>query len=286
MLPLPTLVGWVRDLRRFVCNPHQMVVLFCCSPFVVIGLWYYFWRLKKPSYSLDDARSPRRRSNERALSLSAFALPKMISLPTSQSQFLCRYFRQIWVRDQTRYLMPYFYNSNDILQVSFLSRRFLRHKFRNHRVTWLPCVLSSNIPSDFSCCNTGAWTERRCQVCKFFAVTEDSCVRTASLQYKTNSNGLPLTNHSTWNAIRAESPQLRRHFSSNTASKIKVWRKNLTLLPLLKKVSLLCGLSNTPFINSTLLWGHTSTAKSIKLFFDTCHACVSLRRYQWPTHCH
>ena len=69
----------------------------------------------------------------------------------------------------------------------------------------------ANLPSDFTSRNAPDCTEPRCQVCSFINETEDSIVRTVSIQeVLDNTKNLPFTTRSAWLQVQNECPDLRR----------------------------------------------------------------------------
>ncbi len=69
---------------------------------------------------------------------------------------------------------------------------------------------SANVPSDFASRNAPECNEPRCQICNFVALTEDSVVRSTSLQDIRALSRLPFTTRSAWMQIQSECPDLRR----------------------------------------------------------------------------
>ena len=68
-----------------------------------------------------------------------------------------------------------------------------------------------SVPSDFASRNALECRETRCQVCNFIEQTEDSVVRSISVQDIIDSKtALPYTTRSAWLAIQSECPDLRR----------------------------------------------------------------------------
>ena len=85
---------------------------------------------------------------------------------------------------------------------------------------------SANIPSDFSSRNAPDCSEPNCQICKFIVETEDSVVRTVSVNdILNNTKSLPFTTRSAWIDIQAECPDLRRthaHLKQGTRPSKKI----------------------------------------------------------------
>ena len=84
---------------------------------------------------------------------------------------------------------------------------------------------SANIPSDFSSRNASACNEPRCQICCFIALTEDSVVRSTSVQDIRGLSRLPFTTRSAWTQIQSECPDLRRthvHLKQGTRPSKKI----------------------------------------------------------------
>ncbi|XP_070548521.1 uncharacterized protein [Ptychodera flava] len=70
---------------------------------------------------------------------------------------------------------------------------------------------SENIPSDFASRNAPDCDSPTCQICTFVARTEESVVRSLSVQDIVSGNvKLPFTNRATWLSIQADCPDLRR----------------------------------------------------------------------------
>ena len=70
---------------------------------------------------------------------------------------------------------------------------------------------SANILSDFSSRNAPDCNEPNCQICKFIIQTEDSVVRSVSVNdILNNTKSLPFTTRSAWIDIQSECPDLRR----------------------------------------------------------------------------
>ena len=70
---------------------------------------------------------------------------------------------------------------------------------------------SDNIPTDLASRNAPECTEPKCQICSFIALTEDSVVRTISVDdVITNMKHLPFTTRSAWLSVQSECPDLRR----------------------------------------------------------------------------
>ena len=70
---------------------------------------------------------------------------------------------------------------------------------------------SANIQSDFSSRNGPECNEPNCQICKFIIQTEDSVVRSVSVNdILNNTKLLPFTTRSAWIDIQSECPDLRR----------------------------------------------------------------------------
>ena len=83
----------------------------------------------------------------------------------------------------------------------------------------------ANIPSDFSSRNASACNEPRCQICCFIALTEDSVVRSTSVQDIRGLSRLPFTTRSAWTQIQSECPDLRRthaHLKQGTRPSKKI----------------------------------------------------------------
>lgn len=84
---------------------------------------------------------------------------------------------------------------------------------------------SANVPSDFSSRNAPECNEPRCQICCFIALTEDSVVRSTSVQDIRGLSRLPFTTRSAWAQIQSECPDLRRthaHLKQGTRPSKKV----------------------------------------------------------------
>ena len=72
---------------------------------------------------------------------------------------------------------------------------------------------TANIPSDFSSRNAPDCNEPKCQICSFIATTEDSVVRSTSVQAICHLSRLPFTTRSAWLQIQSDCPDLRRTHS-------------------------------------------------------------------------
>jgi hypothetical protein len=69
---------------------------------------------------------------------------------------------------------------------------------------------SANVPSDFASRNAPECNEPKCQICNFISTTEDSVVRSTSVQDVHHLPRLPFTTRSAWIQIQSECPDLRR----------------------------------------------------------------------------
>ena len=85
---------------------------------------------------------------------------------------------------------------------------------------------SANILSDFSSRNAPDCNEPNCQICKFIIQTEDSVVRSVSVNdILNNTKSLPFTTRSAWIDIQSECPDLRRthaHLKQGTRPSKKI----------------------------------------------------------------
>ncbi|CAB3998268.1 Retrovirus-related Pol poly from transposon opus [Paramuricea clavata] len=84
---------------------------------------------------------------------------------------------------------------------------------------------TANVPSDFASRNAAECNEPRCQICNFVALTEDSVVRSTSVQDIRGLSGLPFTTRSAWIQIQSECPELRRthaHLKQGTRPSEKI----------------------------------------------------------------
>ena len=80
-----------------------------------------------------------------------------------------------------------------------------------YQVTIRHLAGSANIPSDFASRNAPDCNDHRCQICTFITTTEDSVIRTTSVQdVLDGALRLPFTTRSTWLATQSECPDLRR----------------------------------------------------------------------------
>ncbi|CAB4018232.1 Hypothetical predicted protein, partial [Paramuricea clavata] len=69
---------------------------------------------------------------------------------------------------------------------------------------------SANVSSDFASRNAPECNEPKCQICNFISTTEDSVVRSTSVQDVHHLPRLPFTTRSAWIQIQSECPELRR----------------------------------------------------------------------------
>jgi hypothetical protein len=69
---------------------------------------------------------------------------------------------------------------------------------------------SANVPSDCASRNAPECNEPKCQICNFISTTEDSVVRSTSVQDVHHLPRLPFTTRSAWIQIQSECPDLRR----------------------------------------------------------------------------
>jgi hypothetical protein len=69
---------------------------------------------------------------------------------------------------------------------------------------------SANVPSDFAGRNAPECNEPKCQICNFISTTEDSVVRSTSVQDVNHLPRLPFTIRSAWIQIQSECLDLRR----------------------------------------------------------------------------
>ncbi|CAB3984112.1 Hypothetical predicted protein [Paramuricea clavata] len=69
---------------------------------------------------------------------------------------------------------------------------------------------SANVLSDFASRNAPECSEPKCQICNFISTTEDSVVRSTSVQDVHHLPRLPFTTRSAWIQIQSECPDLRR----------------------------------------------------------------------------
>ena len=144
---------------------------------------------------------------------------------------------------------------------------------------------SANVPSDFASRNAPECSEPRCQICNFVALTEDSVVRSSSVQDVRGLSHLPFTTRSAWIQIQSDCPDLRRthaHLKQGTRpskklTNIKDIKRYLNVASIARD-GLLVVRPNTPFaspseqiiIPRTILDG-IATALHIKLDHPSKH---------------
>jgi hypothetical protein len=123
---------------------------------------------------------------------------------------------------------------------------------------------TANVPSDFASRNAPECNEPRCQICNFVALTEDSVVRSTSVQDIRGLSGLPFTTRSAWIQIQSECPDLRRthaHLKQGTRpskkiTNIKDVKRYLNVIQLI----IIGGTSMEDSFRSKILWSIWSKA--------------------------
>ena len=170
---------------------------------------------------------------------------------------------------------------------------------------------SANVPSDFASRNAPECNEPKCQICNFISTTEDSVVRSTSVQDVHHLPRLPFTTRSAWIQIQSECHLKQGTRPSKKLTNVKDVKRYLNSLSIAKD-GLLVVRRTDPLSPSTELivvprsvLDGLVTALHIKLdhpskhqlqlvmrrnFFaldmpaaiarvsDTCHTCASLKK--------
>ena len=117
---------------------------------------------------------------------------------------------------------------------------------------------SANIPSDFSGRNAPKCNEPQCQICNFISTTEDSVVRSTSVQDIHRLSRLSFTTRSAWIQIQSECPDLPRvhaHLKQGTRPSKKITNlkdvKRYLNIVTIAKDGLLVVQRTDPFASST-----------------------------------
>ncbi len=246
-----TILGWVWSAGQLSASPHRIATLSSCPPpdtvrglRSFIGAYKVLGRvLPKCSHiiaPLENAIAGQQ-SGERIQwtdTLHEHFHLAQTSLTTRKSITLPRPSDHLWIVTDgsvTKHGIgaTLYITRNEKLHLA----GFFSAKLRKHQVAWLPCEIEALgiaaavkhfspfiIQSTQQAClltdskpcvqafeNAPECDEPRCQICNFVALTEDSIVRSTSLQDICALSRLPFTTRSAWMQIQSECPTFDEH---------------------------------------------------------------------------